>query len=60
WQNNGATSLENAVMLCRFHHDIIHQTEVLVRLNDEQFPEFLLEPNTQEAAWVRNLMHRGC
>lgn len=60
WQNNGSTSLENAVMLCRFHHDIIHQTEVLVRLNDDKLPEFLLEPTTQEAIWVRNLMHRGC
>lgn len=60
WQNNGSTSLKNAVMLCRFHHDIIHQTEVFVRLNADQLPEFLVEPDTPEAAWVRNLMHRGC
>lgn len=59
WQNGGATSLDNAVMLCRFHHMIIHQTDVLVRLNDDRFPEFLLNPNTHEAAWVRNMMHRG-
>lgn len=59
WQNGGSTSLENAVMLCRFHHMIIHQTDVLVRLSDDQFPEFLLNPNTPEAAWVRNMMHRG-
>lgn len=60
WQNNGPTSLQNAVMLCRFHHGVIHDTEILVRLNDDQLPEFLLEPNTAEANWVRNLMHRGC
>lgn len=59
WQNGGATSLTNAVMLCRFHHMVIHETDVMVRLNEEQFPEFLLEPSTDEAAWVRNLMHRG-
>ena len=29
-------------MLCRFHHMVIHQSEVLVRLNDDQFPEFLI------------------
>lgn len=60
WQNNGPTSLENAVMLCRFHHGVVHQTEVLVQLNDDQLPEFLLAPDTPEGLWVRNLMHRGC
>ena len=59
WQNGGVTSLENAVMLCRFHHTVMHQSEVLVRLNNDQFPEFLLDPATPEAAWVRNYMHRG-
>lgn len=59
WQDNGSTSLDNAVMLCRFHHMIIHQTDVLVRTNDEQFPEFLLEPSCPKATWIRNLMHRG-
>lgn len=60
WQNDGSTSLKNAVMLCRFHHNIIHQTDVLVRLNEHQFPEFLLDADTPEATWIRNLMHRGC
>ena len=59
WQDNGPTSLENAVMLCRYHHTVIHQTDVLVRLSDQQFPEFLLNPATEEASWVRNQMHRG-
>ncbi len=59
WQDGGSTSLENAVMLCRFHHLVIHQSEVLVRLNDDQFPEFLLNPTTPEATWVRNYVHRG-
>ena len=59
WQNGGMTSLENAVMVCRFHHTILHESEVLVRLNDDQFPEFLLNPSTPEAKWIRNHMHRG-
>ena len=59
WQNGGMTSLDNAVMLCRFHHLVLHETEVLVRLNDDQFPEFLLHPSTPEAKWIRNYMHRG-
>ena len=59
WQDNGPTSLANAVMLCRFHHMIIHQTDVLVRTDDHNFPEFMVEPATSEARWVRNLMHRG-
>lgn len=60
WQNGGATSLDNAALLCRFHHTVIHQTEVLVRLSEDRFPEFLLETETDEATWLRNLMHRGC
>lgn len=59
WQDNGSTSLDNAVMLCRYHHTVIHQTDVLVRISDQHFPEFLLEPTTEEAIWVRNHMHRG-
>ena len=59
WQDNGPTSLENAVMLCRYHHTVIHQADVLVRLSDQHFPEFLLNPSTEEAIWVRNHMHRG-
>ena len=59
WQNGGSTSLDNAVMLCRFHHNIIHQTKVKVRLNENQIPEFLLEPNAQQEAWLRNIVHRG-
>lgn len=60
WENGGSTSLKNAVMLCRFHHNILHQSEVLTRLNDDQFPEFLMDPTSNEATWIRNLMHRGC
>ena len=59
WQDNGPTSLENAVMLCRYHHTVIHQTDVLVRTSEQHFPEFLIDPTTEEAIWVRNHMHRG-
>jgi hypothetical protein len=59
WQEHGPTSLDNAVMLCRFHHMVIHQSDVMVRTNAENFPEFLLNSASQEAVWVRNLMHRG-
>src|SRR5699024_3232200 len=34
WQDGGTTSLDNAVMLCRFHHTTVHQSEVMVRLNE--------------------------
>jgi len=59
WQEHGPTSLDNAVMVCRFHHMVIHQSDVMVRTNAENFPEFLLNSAGQEAVWVRNLMHRG-
>jgi len=59
WQDHGSTALENAVMLCRFHHMVIHQTDVLVRTNEHNLPEFLLANDGPEARWVRNLMHRG-
>lgn len=59
WQNGGSTALDNAVMLCGFHHTIIHQSEVFVRLNEDHFPEFLLDANTEETTWVRNHVHRG-
>lgn len=59
WQNGGSTALDNAVMLCRFHHGIIHETDVIVRNGVGNFPEFLVGPDTTEASWVRNLMHRG-
>ena len=59
WQDHGSTALENAVMLCRFHHMVIHQTDVLVRTNEHNLPEFLLADDGPETRWVRNLMHRG-
>lgn len=59
WENGGSTALSNAVMLCRFHHTVIHQTEVIVRTNEHNFPEFLITDHSSEATWVRNLMHRG-
>src|SRR5699024_7594293 len=59
WQNGRSTSLDNAVMLCPFPHNIIHQHKMKVRLNENQFPEYLLEPNAQQEAWLRNIVHRG-
>lgn len=59
WQDHGSTALDNAVMLCRFHHTVMHQTDVMVRLNDDRLPEFLTTSNSPEVSWVRNLMHRG-
>src|SRR5699024_1117530 len=56
WQDHGSTALENAVMLCRFHHMVIHQTDVLVRTNEHNLPEFLLANDGPETRWVRNLM----
>ncbi|MFC3895933.1 DUF222 domain-containing protein [Lentzea rhizosphaerae] len=34
WANGGATSIDNATLLCRHHHTLIHQSEWEVTLRD--------------------------
>ncbi|MBO0870541.1 MAG: DUF222 domain-containing protein, partial [Micromonosporaceae bacterium] len=41
WLDGGRTCLDNAVMLCSFHHHIIHSGEWLVRIAADGHPEFI-------------------
>jgi len=34
WADGGATSLDNLVLLCEHHHDLIHHTTWTVRIAD--------------------------
>jgi hypothetical protein len=55
----GPTSLDNGVLLCGFHHRLIHQGEWQVRLGPDRLPEFL--PPTYvdpERTPQRNTYHR--
>jgi hypothetical protein len=40
WVDGGPTSLTNAVLLCEFHHRIIHRGEWTVRIGPDGHPEF--------------------
>ncbi|MEU8115130.1 DUF222 domain-containing protein [Micromonospora sp. NPDC048947] len=59
WADGGPTSLDNAVLLCGHHHRHIHQAEWVVRLGDDDHPEFVppawLDP---EQIPRRNHYHR--
>jgi Domain of unknown function (DUF222)/HNH endonuclease len=61
WADGGATSLDNAVLLCRHHHREIHRHDWQVRIAADGLPEFI------PPAWVdseqrprRNQYHRRC
>ncbi|MFK4244596.1 DUF222 domain-containing protein [Micromonospora chokoriensis] len=41
WADGGPTSLDNAVLLCGHHHRHIHHTDWVVRLGDDEHPEFI-------------------
>jgi len=41
WLHGGATSLSNAVLLCRRHHRLIHRGAWTVRLGADELPEFI-------------------
>ncbi|MFD0820831.1 DUF222 domain-containing protein, partial [Micromonospora zhanjiangensis] len=54
WSDGGETALANAVLLCRYHHRVIHRGEWQVRLAGDGMPEFLppswLDPTRHPAA----------
>jgi HNH endonuclease len=58
WVDGGETSVDNAVLLCGYHHRLIHKGEWRVRLGADRQPEFLppewIDP---EGKPVRNTMH---
>ncbi|MGI8797732.1 MAG: HNH endonuclease signature motif containing protein [Pseudonocardia sp.] len=40
WEHGGRTDIDNVVMLCRFHHRLLHHPGWIVRIRDSQ-PEFI-------------------
>lgn len=61
WADGGATALGNAVLLCGYHHRLIHRGDWMVRIAPDGRPEFL-PPNWLDPLRVprRNLYHRRC
>ncbi|MFC4106877.1 HNH endonuclease signature motif containing protein [Micromonospora zhanjiangensis] len=61
WADGGQTCLTNAVLLCRYHHRVVHHDGWQVRLAADGLPEFLppawLDPTGQPR---RNHYHRRC
>jgi hypothetical protein len=59
WVDGGPTTLDNSVLLCGFHHRIIHRGHWIVRLGGNGLPEFIppayVDPRQQPR---RNLYHR--
>jgi hypothetical protein len=41
WQAGGVTSVDNGVLLCRWHHRLIHEGSWQVRLGPDRLPEFI-------------------
>ncbi|BCN71120.1 HNH endonuclease signature motif containing protein [Prescottella equi] len=40
WADGGPTDLDNLVMLCRFHHHLLHNSHWDVRIGDDRHPWF--------------------
>ncbi|MFB9233933.1 DUF222 domain-containing protein [Plantactinospora siamensis] len=61
WADGGDTALHNAVLLCRYHHTVIHRGHWQVRLAPDGHPDFI------PPAWIdptqlprRNRYHIRC
>ncbi|MGI5525018.1 DUF222 domain-containing protein [Micromonospora sp. CA-259024] len=61
WADGGATALDNAVLLCGYHHRLVHRGDWAVRIAPDGRPDFLpprwLDPLRTPR---RNLYHRRC
>ncbi|WCN81886.1 HNH endonuclease signature motif containing protein [Micromonospora sp. LH3U1] len=61
WAEGGATALGNAVLLCGYHHRLVHRGDWTVRIAPDGRPDFLpprwLDPLRTAQ---RNLYHRRC
>jgi Domain of unknown function (DUF222)/HNH endonuclease len=59
WAEGGATSLDNSVLLCGYHHRIIHRGHWTIRPGGDGLPEFIpptyVDPQQRPR---RNLYHR--
>lgn len=61
WADGGKTSLDNAVLLCGFHHRTIHKGHWIVRIAADGMPEFV-PPHYIDAERKprRNTYHHRC
>ncbi|QBJ95281.1 HNH endonuclease [Rhodococcus sp. ABRD24] len=41
WADGGPTNLDNLVLLCRFHHNLLHHSHWHVRIGPTRHPEFI-------------------
>jgi hypothetical protein len=41
WTDGGATDLGNTVLLCPFHHRVIHRGDWTIRMGDDGHPSFI-------------------
>jgi hypothetical protein len=59
WIDGGATDLSNGVLLCCYHHTLIHQGDWLVRMAGDHRPEFI-PPSwiDRERKPLRSHLHR--
>ncbi|GGL09930.1 HNH endonuclease signature motif containing protein [Mangrovihabitans endophyticus] len=58
WLDGGPTSLDNLVLLCRYHHRLVHREPWRVRLGPGRHPEFLPPPALDPAQHpLRNRYH---
>jgi hypothetical protein len=59
WIDGGATDITNGVLLCCYHHTLIHHGDWTVRMAGDRRPEFLpppwIDPQRQP---LRNYLHR--
>jgi uncharacterized protein DUF222 len=44
WADGGSTCLENMVLLCGTHHDLIHHSTWTIQISGEGLPEFIPPP----------------
>jgi hypothetical protein len=59
WTDGGDTALDNGVLLCGYHHRLIHRGEWEVRIADDGRPEFIPPPYVDsERRPRRNIYHR--
>ena len=46
WADGGPTTLDNTVLVCRFHHRLLHHTNWQVRINPtDRHPDFIPPPH---------------
>lgn len=59
WTDGGPTSLDNGVMLCGYHHRLIHHDDWTVRIAADGLPEFIPPHHVDpERRPRRNIYHR--